>query len=216
MNKPAPVLKWEEHGMYARAKYAYIMEMYGRFNGYTWLVDWHHVEGGEAIVTFTRTENGEKVVYVVNDDYSFDRFAPELHQRFDGLFGDEREPARYGVFINDKEADFTGKIISGIKKYETRTRRMLDRLILKRVAIIRTGKGVPQIVGYCWIVDCKVCETKEQFDRYREECCCDGTDYDWKEDTKRKYLYKIKGVRECTPHPLPYYAIRHGRSWIEM
>lgn len=211
MDKFAPVLQWEDIGFLANGKYLEMLGKYRYCDGYS-----HLACSGSVFTSYTRTENGQTVIYVENDDYSFDRYAPDLVQHFDGPFEGHSEPVRYGFFVNDTDTDFSKKIASGIKKYETRTRKMLDRLINNRVAIIRTGKGKPVIVGYCWIVDRVTCSTRTQFDGYRDECCCDGTSYGWTKETKVKHLYQIVGARECVPHPLPGNVVRHGRSWVEM
>lgn len=124
-------------------------------------------------------------------------------------------PVTYAIYINDHCANFTGMILDGIKTYETRTRRTLHRLIGQRVAIIRTGKGPAQIVGYATITGCIECHSAAEYDKYMEQCKLSGTPFEWNQDTTSKYLYRIEYVERCEPYQVPTNVIKHGRTYVE-
>jgi len=122
------------------------------------------------------------------------------------------------VFINCKEQPFLDQIMTGQKKYETRTKNMLRKLIGEKVLLAETGHGRAPFVRAEATIDIGI----EVFLRhvwettYREpSCIAAGSKYDWQEGTKKKFLYLLKDV-----HPVkPFYVsggIRHGRSWMEI
>lgn len=124
-------------------------------------------------------------------------------------------PVTYGIFINDRHARFTEMILDEAKLYETRTRRTLHRLVGQRVAIIRTGKGPAQIVGYATITGCIECNSLHDYEPYRNQCKLAGTPFEWHSDTVHKYLYRIESIERCDPYPVPDDVIRHGRTYVE-
>lgn len=121
-----------------------------------------------------------------------------------------------GIFINDGQHPFTGWILSGAKTYETRSRRTLHRFIGKHVAIVRTGKGNPVVVGYADIDCCFECRDKAFYNTFRYETLTCATAYDWTPDIKVKYLYHLVNVSRCDPYQVPGDAVRHGRTWVEL
>lgn len=40
-----------------------------------------------------------------------------------------------------------------------------------------------------------------------------GSVFDWKEETKRKILYKLENVKPCEPFTIPGNAIRKGYTY---
>lgn len=208
-NTFAPVLVGEQTGPEANEQYLEALGMYRYSDGYS-----HFGDSGDVYTSWVRIEDKQIIIYLTYDNCSYDRLAPNSIQSYLGPF-EGREPVRYGIYINDSEAKFTQLIFDGVKKYETRTRNTLHGLNGKDVAIIRTGKGPAQIVGYCRLNNGPVCRSIKEFDAYRAKCQCNGTSYNWFMDTKVKYLYRVDCVRKCIPHPLPEGTIRHGYSWVE-
>lgn len=118
----------------------------------------------------------------------------------------------YGIFINDHSFPYTQEILLQHKTIETRTRNTLKKLIGKRVAIIRTGKGKPQIVGYVTIAKAAFCPA-DLFDSFRNKTLIPcGDPYDSKAG---KWFYYLENAEKCTPYPIPENAVRHGRVWVE-
>ena len=120
------------------------------------------------------------------------------------------------VFINCRRIPFVDLIGSGSKPYETRTRNMLGRFIGEQILLTETGKGDP-VVRFSAIVDSVIpVRSRSEWERYRQVACIPvGSEYDWKDDTKVKWLYHLANVRPVTPFPLPKDAVRHGLTWAE-
>ena len=120
------------------------------------------------------------------------------------------------IFINSKNTPFVDQILSGRKRYETRTRNTLRQFIGHRVLLAETGNGRP--VVRCTAVITEVIEVISQWEwihTYRKHTGIrSGSRYDWQPDTKVKYLYRLAGVVACHPFTPPE-DIRHGRVWME-
>ena len=119
-----------------------------------------------------------------------------------------------GIFVHDTRAiKYALAIVMGYKPIETRFRNMLRPCIGHRVAIIQTGFGWPQIVGYADITSASFCPAG-QLDQFRDQTLIPpGSKFD--SDTRGKWFYHMARPEACKPYPLPDTAIRHGRSWCE-
>ena len=121
----------------------------------------------------------------------------------------------YGIFVNeDGGIRYADAIVQGYKTIETRTRNMLNPLVGKRVAIIRTRRGkAPTIVGYADIVNAVHRNGKWMDENRNLTLIPKGSKYDvngW-----AKWCYYLENNQTCDPYPLPDGAVRHGRSWCE-
>ena len=121
------------------------------------------------------------------------------------------------IFINCKSAPFVDDIIHGRKTYETRTRNTLGRLIGERVLLAETGNGIPFVKCSAVIDKVVTVHNKELWDYMRKylHSVPVGNEYDWKPETKIKWLYHLTDVHPVDPFRLPSSAVRHGRVWAE-
>lgn len=119
------------------------------------------------------------------------------------------------VFINCKLFPFITWIISGLKLYETRNRNTLKSVIGKTVYLAETGKGKrPVIRCSCTLADPVIIDNKKDYNAMRKHTRIKaGSVYDFTENTKRKYLYKLENVQACTPFEMPQNAVYHGRVY---
>lgn len=121
------------------------------------------------------------------------------------------------VFINCKEQPFVDQILSGDKLYETRTRNTLGRLLGERILIAETGRGKPIVRASAVITSRIAVYAPHCWKRYlKDACIAPGSRYDWQEDTKVKWLYKLTDVQKVDPFILPDSCRRHGRVWAEL
>lgn len=120
----------------------------------------------------------------------------------------------YGIFIRiDSGVMYAVEIATGRKLYETRTRNMLSKCIGQRVALIQTGKGRPQIVGYADITGVEFQTAAWMAANRNLTRIPAGSKFD--SDSRGKYCYKMENAVQCAPYELPETAVRHGRSWCE-
>lgn len=122
----------------------------------------------------------------------------------------------YIVFINCSGYDFITDIITGKKLYETRTKNTLQGLIGKRVFLCETGKGKRLVRCAATIKEVVTIKDKDTWNMYRD--CLSikpGTEYDWKDDTKVKYLYRLTEVVKLPVPFEPGKGKMHGRSFME-
>ena len=120
------------------------------------------------------------------------------------------------IFINCKTFPFIWHIMTGTKKYETRTRNMLRRFLGDRVLLAETGHGKP--VVRCSVKIDRIVEvfTEDAWLPYIMDAdISNGSKYDWQPDTKKKVLYHLTDVRPVEPFTLPDACRRHGRVWAE-
>ena len=119
------------------------------------------------------------------------------------------------IFINCKSEPFVDDIIALLKQYETRSRNTLGRFCGDRVLLAETGKGRP-LVKCSAVIDHYVeVYSREKWEEFLERSWVPvGSKYDWKPDTKVKYLYHLSDVRPVTPFLAPE-GRRHGRVWME-
>lgn len=121
------------------------------------------------------------------------------------------------VFINCRKSPFLRWILSGGKKYETRTRNTLERFIGKRVLLAETGNGKPMVRCLATITDVIEIRSMDEWDFMQEEHCVPiDSEYYWKPGlTSVKWLYKLEDIRPVDPFRLSSSARRHGRIWAE-
>ena len=122
------------------------------------------------------------------------------------------------MYIHDSIREpFTALILAGWKVFETRTRDMLRPLVGERVAIIRTGSGLPMIVGYADVVsgekvDAVSFASPQMTGLHR---VFPDSKY-FPRDNSGRWLYLLKNVERLpVPEPVPACVVRHGRSWCE-
>ena len=119
------------------------------------------------------------------------------------------------VFINCKVYPFINLILSLAKAYETRNRNTLKSLIGKRIWLCETGNGRKIVKGSAMIESVLIVEDKKTYNSFRKQTRIrKGSVYDWKQDTKRKYLYRLTDIKCCKPFE-PEEGKRHGFTWME-
>lgn len=120
------------------------------------------------------------------------------------------------IFINCDKEPFVDDIIGYLKQYETRNRNTLGRFLDEPVLLAETKRGRKPVVKALAVIDQIVSvTTKESWEEYLEQTWIPiGSEYDWKPDTKIKWLYHLKHVFPCTPF-IPPEGRRHGRVWME-
>lgn len=125
------------------------------------------------------------------------------------------------LFINCKKHPFVEWIGGGLKLYETRTRNtlksLLDFALGERILLAETGDGQP-LVKYSAVIDEVIAvHTREQWEKYLQYTWIPvGSEYDWKPDTKVKWLYHLTDVKPVVPFRLGPDCRRHGRVWAEL
>lgn len=120
------------------------------------------------------------------------------------------------LFINCSSFPFVDEIIKGNKIFETRSRDSLRFLVGKRVMICQTGTGKSLVRCSARIVNAFPVSSFHEWDMFRDYTIVPALGpYDWKHDTKVKWLYELSNVIiESVPfHPAP--GFRHGRVWME-
>ena len=120
------------------------------------------------------------------------------------------------IFINCKTEPFVNDIMCYLKEYETRNRNTLGRFIGERVLLAETGHGTPLVKCSAVIDQIISVTTEEGWNAYAEATWIPyGSKYDWKPDTKVKWLYHLTDIRPVDPLRLPSSCRRHGRVWAE-
>lgn len=125
------------------------------------------------------------------------------------------------LFINCHLFPFIDWILGGLKLYETRTRNTLKKFLNtylgQRILIAETGKGDPLVRCSAVIDEVIAVYDKATWEDYLQFTWVPiGSDFDWKPNTKVKYLYHLKDVRPIAkPFRLPKSCPRHGRVWAE-
>lgn len=120
------------------------------------------------------------------------------------------------VFINCDLFPFVFWIAKHKKIFETRNRNTLKSLIGKRVYIAETRKGKRPVVRCAAILESvSIIDSFTEYDKLRNKTMIEtGSAYDWKPETKRKYLYKLSSVETVSAF-VPVDWIRHGFTWME-
>lgn len=125
------------------------------------------------------------------------------------------------LFINCSRDPFVEWIMNHLKQYETRTKNtlkaFLETYLNERILIAETGHGRPLVRCSAVIDQVIAVHSQEEWNDYLECTWVPvGSEYDWKPDTKVKYLYHLKDVRPVAePFRLPQSCVRHGRVWAE-
>ena len=118
------------------------------------------------------------------------------------------------VFINCDTLPFLDLIISLDKPLETRTKNTLRPFIHRHVMLAETKHGKKPLVRCtATIGNPLVIRSQDEWNKYKPLTCTVGSKYDWKPDTKVKYLYPVYDVHTVTPF-VPE-GKRHGRVWME-
>jgi len=119
------------------------------------------------------------------------------------------------IFINCSRFPFVDWIRSRRKLYETRTRNTLRAVVGQRVYLAETGRGRSVVRCSAVIGDPVVASSRSAWRKFmRAACIVPGSVYDWKPETKKKYLYPVMDVQPVPPfHPAE--GVRHGRVWME-
>ena len=121
------------------------------------------------------------------------------------------------VYINCSLFPFVAWIMAGKKLYETRNRNTLKALIGKRVYIAITGGKKAVVACSATIESLTIVESKKAFNSFRKQTMIQsGSLFDWKPETKKKYLYKLSNVVPVVAFPVPENVVRHGRVYCEM
>ena len=122
------------------------------------------------------------------------------------------------LYINCKLFPFVSWIIAGLKVFETRNRNTLQNLVGKKVFIAETGRHKKPIIRcFCTIDSVLKIEDKKTYNLYRKQTRIKkGSCFDWKPETKYKYLYRLSNVVPVPAFPVPDNIIRHGRTWAEI
>lgn len=120
------------------------------------------------------------------------------------------------VFINCSRIPFLTYIMLYMKKYETRTRNTLRSLVGKQVILAETGhRRKPVARCLVTIGDPLTVSSLSAWLTIRHDTCIPlGSKYDWKPETRKKYLYPLLNMKPITPFTVPE-GIRHGRVWME-
>lgn len=119
------------------------------------------------------------------------------------------------IFINCDSYPFVQWIMAGVKLYETRNRNTLKRFIGQTVYIAETShKHKPIVKCRATITAATDIRNKTVYDCLRNRTRIEkGSIYDWKPETRVKWLYKLENV-EPVPEFIPE-GIRHGYTWME-
>ena len=121
------------------------------------------------------------------------------------------------IFINCQVEPFVDDIMAYLKQYETRTRNTLGRFLGERVLLAETGHGRPLVKCSAVIDEVVSVTTKEQWDEYLEQTWIPvDSRYDWKPDTKVKWLYHLSDVKPVVQFRIGSDCKRHGRIWAEL
>ena len=122
------------------------------------------------------------------------------------------------VFINSRSVPYVDMIMDRQKPMETRSRDMLRFLAESGTPflIAETGKGDSLVRCSARIRSVLTVYTADEWNRLRSAHRVPaGSQYDWKDGTKKKVLYELCDI---LPVPVPFHpsdGIRHGRVWME-
>jgi hypothetical protein len=119
------------------------------------------------------------------------------------------------VFINCKTEPFIDMIISGEKVAETRSRDTLRSLVGKTVYLAETGHGKPVVKCSAQITNSIPCRCKADWKMFRKMTGIrPNSQYEWKPETKVKYLYMLASITPCKSF-VPPEGTRHGRVYMD-
>ena len=122
------------------------------------------------------------------------------------------------IFINCKEEPFVRQIMDVQKLAETRNRNVLGKFHDMRVYLVESGRrGPSMVVGSVYVGESYAVTERRVWDALRSITQVpEGSRYDWKVTTLRKWLTPMSRPLMCEPWPLPKDAKRHGRTWAEI
>lgn len=120
------------------------------------------------------------------------------------------------VWINSSSAPFMDDIGALLKRFETRSRDMLGFTVGQRVILAESKNGKRLALYSVVIRSVRQVFSQEQWDTLRPlHRVPVGNRYDWKPDTKVKYLYELSGLRRLRPFRVPE-GIPRGRTGTEI
>lgn len=124
------------------------------------------------------------------------------------------------LFVNCSKHPFIDLMMTHRKPFETRTRNtlksLLDSFLGEQILLAETGNGAPLAKATARIDYYIAVYTREEWEKYRDQVQIPaGSKYDWKPETKVKWLYHLTDVRPIEPFRLPQSCRRHGRVWAE-
>lgn len=119
------------------------------------------------------------------------------------------------IGINSSSAPFMDDIGARLKILETRSRNMLKRFVGQRVILAETRQGGYLALYSVIIRSAMAVRSREDWDALRplHRVPIDN-DFDWKPDTKVKWVYELSNIRYLHPFTVPE-GVRHGRTWME-
>ena len=116
-----------------------------------------------------------------------------------------------GIFVNSSEYPYAERIVSGFKTIETRSKNMLRACVGDRVAIVRTGKGIPVVIGYVTVSGSACSASLTASDFPGKTYVFPGSKF-----ANNRWFYFLKDAEMLSVRfPLPADTVRHGRSWCE-
>lgn len=120
------------------------------------------------------------------------------------------------IGINSSTAPFMADIGALLKRLETRSKNMLGRYVGQRVILAETKQG-----GYLALYTARIrsahdIRSLEEWDALRplHRVPEGNVLYDWKPDTRVKWVYELTDIRRLRPFMVPE-GIRHGRTCME-
>lgn len=119
------------------------------------------------------------------------------------------------IGINSSSAPFMSDIGARRKTLETRSKNTLGCFIGQRVYLAETMRGGYTAMYSAVIRSARRVETAEEWEALRPlHRVPAGNRYDWKPETRCKWVYELSGIRRLRPFRVPE-GRRHGRVWME-
>lgn len=119
------------------------------------------------------------------------------------------------IGINSSSAPFMDDIGALLKRLETRSKNMLGPYVGQRVILAETKQG-GYIARYSVVIrSARAIRSAEEWDALRPlHRVPVGNMYDWKPDTRVKWVYELSDLRKLRPFRVPE-GVRHGRVSME-
>ena len=120
------------------------------------------------------------------------------------------------IGINSSSAPFMRDIGALLKRLETRSKNMLGRYVGQRVILAETKQGGSLAMYSAVIRSARDIRTPEEWNALRplHRVPEGNVLYDWKPDTRVKWVYELTDIRRLRPFMVPE-GIRHGRTCME-
>lgn len=120
------------------------------------------------------------------------------------------------IGINSSSAPFMRDIGALLKRLETRSKNMLGRYVGQRVILAETKQGGYLAMYSAVIRSARDIRTPEEWNALRplHRVPEGNVLYDWKPDTRVKWVYELTDIRRLRPFMVPE-GIRHGRTCME-